>query len=141
MPYSPPPRDPRAFQDHFSVMDIGTWLFTLIKGELVGTDRYGNRYYTERRGKLNVRNNGRARRWVMYKGAPEGSKVPQLWNAWLHHTTDTAPVGTDGPMYAWQIDHQPNMTGTPQAYRPPGSLLKGGHRAKASGDYEAWKPE
>lgn len=122
-------------------MDIGTWLFTKLKGELVGSDRYGNRYYKERGGKRNVRNNGRDRRWVMYNGTPEGSKVPPVWHAWLHHTTDAPPVGTDGPLYAWQIDHQPNMTGTPQAYRPPGSILKGGHRAKATGDYEAWKPE
>jgi NADH:ubiquinone oxidoreductase subunit len=38
-------------------------------------------------------------------------------------------------------EHRPNLTGTPLAYRPPGHTLKGGHRAPASGDYEAWKPE
>jgi len=35
----------------------------------------------------------------------------------------------------------PNMTGTALAYRPPGALEKGGQRAAATGDYEAWAPE
>lgn len=122
-------------------MDIGTWLFTKLRGELVGEDLYGNRYYCERGGRKNVRNNGRQRRWVMYKGAPEGSKVPPVWHAWLHHTTAEPPVGKDGPLYAWQKVHMANMTGTPLAYRPPGSILKGGRRDKASGDYEPWRPE
>jgi NADH:ubiquinone oxidoreductase subunit len=34
-----------------------------------------------------------------------------------------------------------NMTGTPEAYRPQGSILATGHRPKATGDYQAWKPE
>ena len=34
-----------------------------------------------------------------------------------------------------------NLTGTPDAYRPPGSLMRGGHRQEAAGDYEPWKPE
>ena len=35
----------------------------------------------------------------------------------------------------------PNLTGTKAAYRPPGHILKGGQRDKATGDYEAWTPE
>lgn len=122
-------------------MTFGTWLLIKFKGEFVGEDRYGNRYYRERGGKRNVRNNGRERRWVAYKGAPEGSKVPPVWHAWLHHTMAEPPVGKDGPLYSWQKEHQPNLSGTPQAYRPPGSILAGGHRAPASADYEAWRPE
>jgi NADH:ubiquinone oxidoreductase subunit len=122
-------------------MDIGTWLFTKLYGEFVGEDRYGNRYFRERGGKRNVRNNGRNRRWVIYKGTPEGSKVPPVWHAWLHHTTDVAPVGSDGPTYAWEKPHLPNMTGTPLAYRPPGSILKGGREDKVTADYEPWRPE
>ena len=34
-----------------------------------------------------------------------------------------------------------NLTGTGLAYRPPGHLKSGGRREKATGDYEAWKPE
>ena len=32
------------------------------------------------------------------------------------------------------------MTGTPLAYHPPGSVLRGGQRAPATGDYEPWTP-
>jgi NADH:ubiquinone oxidoreductase subunit len=33
-----------------------------------------------------------------------------------------------------------NMTGTPAAYRPPGSILASGKRPPATGDYQAWQP-
>ena len=33
------------------------------------------------------------------------------------------------------------MTGTPQAYHPQGSVLRGGHRVGATGDYEPWSPK
>ena len=33
------------------------------------------------------------------------------------------------------------MTGTALAYRPAGALEKGGKRAAATGDYEAWTPD
>jgi NADH:ubiquinone oxidoreductase subunit len=42
--------------------------------------------------------------------------------------------------YPWEKPHQPNMTGTPLAYHPPGSVLRGGHRPRATGDYEPWIP-
>jgi NADH:ubiquinone oxidoreductase subunit len=74
-----------------------------------------------------------------YKGEPEGSKVPSEWHAWLHHTVDELP-GERGH-YAWEKPHQPNLTGTPLAYHPQGSVLRGGHRARATGDYEPWSPE
>jgi NADH:ubiquinone oxidoreductase subunit len=34
-----------------------------------------------------------------------------------------------------------NMTGTPQAYRPPGSILSTGKRPAATGDYKPWRPD
>ena len=125
-------------------MTIGTRLFTWLKGELVGTDAFGNRYYRERGHRPLKRGGGRdsrERRWVIYLGDEDASRVPPVWHGWLHHTTDQAPVGTDKPLYAWQKPHEPNLTGTPAAYRPSGSVLKGGPRARATGDYEPWTPE
>ena len=124
-------------------MSIGTRLYTWLKGELAGTDQFGNRYYREK-GHRPLRKGGglysRERRWVLYNGEVEASRVPPEWHAWLHYTTDDLPTG-QRPRHAWQKEHQPNLTGTAQAYRPPGSVLLGGHRAVATGDYEAWKPE
>jgi len=124
-------------------MTLGTRLLTWFRGEAVGTDSFGNRYYRER-GSRKLRRGGgrfsREKRWVIYNGEPEGSKVPSEWHAWLHHTVDEVPRA-DRPRYPWEKPHQPNMTGTPYAYVPPGSIRRGGHRAPAAGDYEPWTPE
>jgi len=113
---------------------IGTMLYTLVKGRIVGTDSTGNRYYVERtplRGR-------RRKRWVIFSGKVEASKVPPEWHAWLHYTSEE-PL-TDAQRAVWQQPHQPNLTGTPEAYLPPGHDLKGGHRERATGDYKAWQP-
>lgn len=114
-------------------MAIGTALFTLFKGRFVGEDEYGNRYYEERRRRKGMRR----RRWVRYRGIEEASKVPPEWHAWLHYMHD-API--EAKRRAWQKAHRPNMTGTPNAYRPAGSQYRGGRRAAATGDYEPWQP-
>ena len=125
-------------------MTIGTRLFTWLRGELVGTDQFGNRYFREKGKRTFQRGGGRQsreKRWVLYNGKAEASKVPPMWHAWLHHTIDEAPADAGAKRYPWQKEHLPNLTGTPHAYRPRGSVLRGGHRAKSSGDYEAWRPE
>ena len=105
-----------------------------VRGRLVGTDPEGNRYYTEHR----PRAGARPRRWVVYNGEVEGSRVPPEWHAWLHYTTDEPiPLQARKP---WQQPYLPNLTGTPASYRPPGHDYQGGHRAPATGDYEAWTP-
>ena len=106
-------------------------------GKRVGVDQQGNRYF---RGKAR-KGYKRERRWVMYKGTPEASKVPPEWHGWLHYQTDEVPQEKNGYRRKWQQPHLPNMTGTLQAYRPPGHLLKTGQREKATGDYEAWTPK
>ncbi len=114
-------------------------LVTLLSGaKKVGQDEFGNRYYraAPRKGYK------RERRWVIYRGAPEASAVPPEWHGWLHHQTDEAPAETERSFRRpWQKPHQPNMTGTNQAYRPPGHVLEGHRRDPATGDYEAWTPE
>jgi NADH:ubiquinone oxidoreductase subunit len=115
-------------------MNIGTWLFTKLRGRRVGADADGNVYYEERRPRAGYR----ARRWVLYASRPEASEVPPEWHAWLHYTTD-APL-PEGRRFVWQKPHLPNLTGTPMGYRPPGHDYSGGRRTRATGDYEAWTP-
>jgi len=118
-------------------MTLTTRLYTLLSGELVGKDRFGNRYY---RGKK-LRHDGREKRWVIFRGIAEPSKVPAEWHGWLHHTHDNVPLSqAPAKRYAWEKQHQPNLTGTKGAYVPPGHLLRGGKRDPATADYEAWKP-
>jgi NADH:ubiquinone oxidoreductase subunit len=114
---------------------IGTRLYTLIYGEQVGSDEFGNRYY--RRDKLL---NGRDRRWVIFKGRKEASKVPPEWHSWLHHTTAEPLSQAAAQPAEWQLHHLPNLTGTEGAYHPQGSDASGGHRASATGDFQAWTP-
>ena len=114
-----------------------TWVTWTSGGRRVGRDALGNTYYRARPRK----GYKLERRWVIYKGAPEASNVPPEWHGWLHHQTDTVPDPRGGSFRReWQKPHQPNLTGTLQAYMPPGHILKGGQRDKATGDYEAWRP-
>ena len=111
---------------------IGTRWNTWRTGRQVGEDEMGNRYYQSKDGR---------RRWVIYKGEVEASKVTADWHGWLHHTYEEPPTRAPLPKKTWEKPHSPNMTGTPEAYRPKGSLARDGVRAKATGDYEAWSPE
>ncbi|MCI5050128.1 MAG: NADH:ubiquinone oxidoreductase subunit NDUFA12 [Rickettsiales bacterium] len=117
---------------------IGTRINTWLRGKFIGRDEFGNSYYQERR----EPKGRRAKRWVVYKGLPEPSKVPPHWHGWLHYTHDTVPVeGQKIKDHEWQKDHLPNPTGTAQRYLPEGHLMNKGERAAASADYVAWKPE
>ena len=114
-------------------MTIGTRIFTKLRGQLVGQDEFGNRYFQHKK----VSANGKKKRWVMYKGMAEPSKVPPSWHGWLHYTTDEVL----DKKYDWQKAATPNLTGTDLAYFPPGSKQKGGKREDVSSDYEAWEPK
>lgn len=113
-------------------MDLGTRLFTWWRGQFVGEDEFGNRYYQDK--KKNAR--GVMRRWVLYKGAAEASKVPADWQGWLHYTSSEPPQPRK--RYYWEKPHQRNLTGTRFAYRPQG-VITGGKQTKKS--YESWSPE
>ncbi len=121
---------------------LGTRLYTWLKGEEVGRDRFGNRFFREKGGgKVHADSIRKERRWVMYEGEVEASRVPPDWHAWLHHTITEPPPPGDPVRHPWEKEHRPNLTGTGEAYRPPGHTLSGGKRARGTGDYEPWTPE
>lgn len=119
-----------------SAMSISTFIYTLFCGVLVGQDESGNKYYESRR---NTREFARKNRWVVYNGVVEGSKVAAEWFAWLHYQSDEVPASKIERRF-WQKPHNPNLTGTKHAYFPKGHVLGGAKRAKATGDYQAWRP-
>lgn len=116
---------------------IGTSLWSARNGEHVGTDAQGNQYYRSKK----KASNGRERRWVIYDGPNDASRVPAEWHGWLHGSFDGVPESYLPPARIWEVDFVPNATGTQNAYRPQGALEQGGVRARATGDYEAWSPE
>ena len=109
---------------------IGTQIFTARKGIKVGEDDQGNIYYQTADAK---------KRWVIYNGDIEATRVSPDWHGWLHFTWDQPPTKAPLLHKVWEKPHQENLTGTMGAYAPAGSLRRVVPVARA--DYEAWQPE
>lgn len=109
---------------------LGTQLWTARNGTKVGEDSFGNSYYQTPGGK---------RRWVIYNGEAEASRVTADWHGWLHFTIDAPPSQAPLPRKAWERPYVPNLTGMPGAYHPPGSLYRAAPVPRR--DYDAWQPE
>lgn len=121
---------------------IGTSLWSSLNGEHVGTDFAGNKYYrAKKRVPAGQPFAGSERRWVIYSGSNDASNVPAEWHGWLHGSLEGVPESHLPPARIWEADYSPNATGTAAAYRPQGALERGGKRAAATGDYEAWNPD
>jgi NADH:ubiquinone oxidoreductase subunit len=110
---------------------LGTTLLIWLKGNYIASDDYGNKYYEERF-YFGQPKDRKPRRWVVYNGIPEGSKVPAEWHAWLHFTSNQTPQKARQVEYAWMKPHLPNFTGTTKAYEPPVDRL--------ATYYKAWQP-
>lgn len=109
---------------------LNTQLYTWRKGEKVGEDEAGNRFF---------RTHDDKRRWVLYNGEAEASRVSPEWHGWLHRTFDVPPTEKPLKRKEWEKPHQENLTGTMLAYAPQGSIRAGTPAKRA--DYEAWTPE
>ncbi len=115
---------------------FGTWLATKRHGTEVGRDALGNVYYEVDQGKDRP-----PRRWVMYAGSNDASRVTPQWHGWLHGALEGLPGEALPAPRPWEAEPEPNLTGTPAAYRPAGAMGDGSLRQLARGDYEAWTPE
>lgn len=109
---------------------LGTRIFTSRHGQKVGEDEQGNVFYQTEGGK---------RRWVIYNGEAEASRVSPDWHGWLHHTWDEPPTAKPLPHKAWEKPHLENLTGTVMAYAPRGSIRTADPAVRS--DYDAWSPE
>ena len=109
---------------------INTQFYTWRKGSKVGEDAAGNAFFETRDGK---------RRWVIFNGEAEASRVDPDWHGWLHHTFKEPPSERPLTHKTWEKPHQENLTGTAMAYAPAGSLRR--VAPKKQSDYEAWAPE
>ncbi|MCR8723205.1 NADH:ubiquinone oxidoreductase subunit NDUFA12 [Frigidibacter sp. ROC022] len=109
---------------------LNTQLWSWRKGQKVGEDAEGNRFFQTKDGK---------RRWVLYNGEAEASRISPEWHGWLHHTWEQPPTQSPLPHKPWEKPHVPNLTGTEAAYVPPGSIRRA--QPVVRQDYEAWTPE
>ena len=112
-------------------MHLPTYIYSFLFGKFVGKDEYGNSYY--RSSKLF---NKKEKRWVLYKGVVEASKIPALWHRWIHYTSDHLPSEIQIEKQDWQKGHKANFTGTSMAYHPHKNSAP-----KAKSYYESWQPE
>jgi NADH:ubiquinone oxidoreductase subunit len=112
---------------------VGTSLFTRLKGREVGRDEHGNIYYQHKKDPR--------RRWVIYPGDNDASRVGPGWQLWLKGTIDDLPEKALPPVRKFQKKPEPNLTGTMAAFRPDGALGSGKVRPAATGDYQPWTPD
>ncbi|MFE3837920.1 NADH:ubiquinone oxidoreductase subunit NDUFA12 [Pseudogemmobacter sonorensis] len=119
-----------SFLTWWNSQTLNTRFFTWRNGVKVGEDAEGNVYYQSRDGK---------RRWVIYNGEMEASRVPPDWHGWLHHTFEQPPTEAPLAHKPWEKPHHENLSGTALAYAPPGSIRSGVPVERR--DYEAWQPE
>jgi NADH:ubiquinone oxidoreductase subunit len=109
---------------------VGTALFTKRYGVKVGEDEVGNVYY---------RTHDDTRRWVIYPGSNDASRVGPDWYGWLHHTFPKPPTEDPIVRKSWEKPHHPNLTGSEGAFLRQGSIRRAD--VKPQTDYEAWTPE
>ena len=105
---------------------LGTFIYTLFLGKFVGSDEFGNKYYS----------NSREKRWVIYKNIVESTKIPTEWHLWIHFLAKNKPEN-NLKKYSWQKKYKENLTGTKDAYKPEGSLSS--DYKKNTKKYETWK--
>jgi len=106
---------------------FGTFVYTLLAGKFVAEDEFGNKYYSNSKGK---------KRWVIYKEKVESSTIPPNWHSWIHFQTKVKP-NINPHVFSWQKKHEANLTGTKKAYKPDGSMLN--DSKKDMKKYETWK--
>ena len=109
---------------------LNTQLYTWRRGVKVGEDAQGNAFFTTKDGK---------RRWVIFNGEVEASRISPDWHGWLHHTFANHPGHEALEHKTWEKPHVENLTGTIAAYAPAGSIRKANPVLRQ--DYEAWQPE
>ena len=102
---------------------FGTRIYTTIFGKLIGKDEYGNKYFESKKGK----------RWVIYNGEVEATKISNEWYSWMHFTNNKISNTKKTERYDWQKPHKPNQTGSEHAYRPD----KKNNNIKKK--YKSWK--
>ena len=79
-------------------MHLISKLMIRLTAQKVGQDEFGNQYFETRKS----RRGQRKRRYVLYKGQVEASKVPSDWHGWLHYTEQLPPPEKGYAVHDWQ---------------------------------------
>lgn len=112
-------------------MNIFNKISIWLTSDKIGKDDYDNSYYES----FLTDYLGRKRRYVIFEGINDPSKVPPMWHAWLRHMIKDIP---SNQKEHWHNGFVPNLTGTKLSYNP---VNQDGKRDKVTNDYIAWNPE
>ena len=116
--------------------NISLYLYTIFRGNLVGKDQDGNKYYTS-----DISHGiKKEKRWVLYKNEDDPTSIEPMWHSWLQHVVKNVPNLKTKKNFYWQKKISPNQTGTEKAYFPPGHTLNRERKIKKIKNYESWMP-
>ena len=114
--------------------NISLLIYTLLKGNFVGKDENGNKFYQS-----NVSHGTKKdKRWVLFK-KEEDTNIQPNWHAWLHHLVNKVPNDKLKKNFFWQKKKTSNFTGTDKAYLPKGHILNK-KKGESNKNYVSWKP-
>ncbi len=124
----------------WSGQTFGTQLWTWRFGELVGQDEQGNRYYRTKGRKIDP-TLGFERRWVIYNGYAEASRIPPDM-AWLdashrRRRADRRELHAARMGKAACAEHDGH---TRRRIARPARRWPAAAGPKATGDYQPWTP-
>ena len=116
-----------------AVNNLGTILYTIFFGKVVGQDKFGNRYFISKKNPF--------RKWVLYKNEKDPTIIPVSWQQWLTDNEDTnLPFEKkSNQKYTWEKSRIQNNTGTSKAYHP----AKDSEKEQANFNkkkYKSWQP-
>ena len=96
----------------FGILKFLTYLKLFFTANYIGEDSYKNKYYESKKRKDYL---GRKKRFCIFNGIVEASKIPSNWHAWIHHNSN---VAIEHQKYFWMKSHIPNLTGTLHSFQP-----------------------
>lgn len=103
---------------------LNSIIFTKIFGVHAGEDLYGNQFYFRKTSE-------EEKRWVVYKGMYDPSKISDEWHSWLHFINDIKPFKSKK---TWI----PNTTGTKFSHNSISSIENTPQTTLQY--YESWDP-
>ncbi len=109
-------------------MSVFFYIYIVLFGKKVASDKFGNKYYIVFLDILFIKIE---KRYVLYNGIKDPSKIPPEHSSWLmSNVDDISTLQTR----AWVKEHMPNLSGTKLAYYPKDGNLN-------SKKNKAWKPK
>ena len=89
-------------------------IYLFFRSTKVGGDQYGNQYFEAKR----TDSFGRKKRFCLYSGRPEASKISPEWHLFMHYQVEAKDVKTNYKQHKWQKPFVPDITLTEVKYLP-----------------------